>query len=297
MSASLGHSSLTSISVVLGGATVARACEPSRGEQTAVGATNRMLVLGHRGMAGTRCGENSVRAVETALALGADGVEIDVRLASDGILVCSHDAVVRTPGGQRLAVSASRSAQLRGWTPDGGERLATLQEVLAAVSGHGTCRLVVEAKPTTDHRAAIRTAEALAAALDGVAPGVAVTVSSFEPALLGLVRSAVSGSGVHTALLGAATVSPYSILRRALDGDHDEAHLNVLALREAPHVVRLAHSLGVAVTAWTVNSHADLLRLAALGVDAVITDAVVPVRALMRGPLACPREGAQSTAC
>lgn len=35
--------------------------------------------------------ENSVTAVEAALAAGADGVEVDVRLTRDGVAVCVYD--------------------------------------------------------------------------------------------------------------------------------------------------------------------------------------------------------------
>src|SRR5262245_45381396 len=52
--------------------------------------TGRPLVIAHRG-ASALAPENTLAAVNLALALGADGVEFDVQLASDGRPVVIHD--------------------------------------------------------------------------------------------------------------------------------------------------------------------------------------------------------------
>ena len=49
-----------------------------------------MLVIGHRG-ASVAAAENTVQAFVLADAMGADGVEMDVRLAPDGRLLVKHD--------------------------------------------------------------------------------------------------------------------------------------------------------------------------------------------------------------
>ena len=50
----------------------------------------RPLVIAHRG-ASAIAAENSAAALETAIALGADLAEVDVRLSRDGVAVCCHD--------------------------------------------------------------------------------------------------------------------------------------------------------------------------------------------------------------
>ncbi len=53
---------------------------------------NIIGVLGHRGMSqGSEYPGNSIEAIETALNFGADGVEIDVQITRDNILVIFHD--------------------------------------------------------------------------------------------------------------------------------------------------------------------------------------------------------------
>jgi glycerophosphoryl diester phosphodiesterase len=53
-----------------------------------------MLIIGHRG-ASAVAPENTIAAFERAMLDGADGVEFDVRLASDSVPVVIHDATLR----------------------------------------------------------------------------------------------------------------------------------------------------------------------------------------------------------
>ena len=100
-----------------------------------------------------------------------------------------------------------------------------------------------------------------------------MTVSSFSPAVVAHVRaSAPRELGLRTALLGDVRDRPTSLLRAALEDGHDQVHPNVAALLAEPAAVGRAHALGVGVVPWTVNRGRALRRLAALGVDGIITD-------------------------
>ena len=50
----------------------------------------RPLVLGHRG-ASAYAGDNTLDAFRLAVVQGADGIETDIRLTSDGVMVLHHD--------------------------------------------------------------------------------------------------------------------------------------------------------------------------------------------------------------
>ena len=259
------------------------------------------LVLGHRGSTSHGCRENSVEGVVAALATGADGVEVDVRLSLDGVLVCSHDAVVTTHLGRELEVSATTASELAARSAGG--RLATLREVVTALQAGPAGHLVVEAKPVADQVGAFRTARALAELLVPLSTTTSVTVSSFDPVLLGAVRRLVFGSPLRTALLGHPAESAVAVLRQAAEAGYDEVHLSLKALRAAPHAVRMAHQRGISVAAWTVNG-ADLAEVAALEVDSVITDDVATARAtvdrapaLHRAAAVLPVALAGGTAC
>ena len=232
---------------------------------------NRPLVLGHRGLPGPAPQENTVQAVQAALARGADGAEIDVRLTADGILLCNHNETVRTQTGDQLLISASTAAEVQHAASQTGTKLATLPQMLAAVGQHRPCRLVVEAKPVASTTAAHQSAQALNTALHAAAPNTQITVSSFQANLLNVIR-ATTPKNIRTALLGHAGTPAHHVLRTALDAGHDEIHLNIADLRATPHVVGIAHHLGVAITAWTANNQTDLHWLAHHHLDAVITD-------------------------
>jgi glycerophosphoryl diester phosphodiesterase len=236
---------------------------------------DRIQVLGHRGSpAAPGRAENSVAAVTEALRRGADGVEIDVRLTADGTLVCAHNPQVVGRTGAVLDVAANSSDVLRGQV----DSLATLPELLAAAQRPAGTRVVVEAKPVPDPAVARRTALVLAEVLRSATGTARVTVSSFDPVLLSLIRQACADLPVRTALLGSEAAPAEVVVGRAHEDGHDEVHLPVAGVRRTPETVQTAHRLGLTVACWTVNRRRDLRWVAALGVAAVITDDVPRAR-------------------
>ena len=235
-----------------------------------------MLVLGHRGAAG-RPGrpENTLPAVRAAAAAGAAGVEVDVRLTRDGVLVCAHDPdlgrVLGLGSGRGPGVAATAWAALRRVRLPGGAGVPALDSVLDLASRTGL-RVVTELKPLPGPDR-LATARALAGLLErrrALSPtGDRVTVSSFDP----LAVSALAGRGPHrTALLVEEWVPADRAVRRARRLGLDELHLPLATARAGSPVVRRAHEAGLRVVVWTVDDPADLAALALAGADAVISD-------------------------
>ena len=97
-------------------------------------AAKRILVIAHRG-AHQHAPENSLRAIQTAIEIGCDYVEVDVRTTTDGKLVVMHDSTVdRTTDGtgrvDRLSLAEIRKLRFGSKWPS--ERVPTFEEVLAA---------------------------------------------------------------------------------------------------------------------------------------------------------------------
>lgn len=91
-----------------------------------------LRVIGHRGAAGLRP-ENTLASFAHAVALGVDGIELDVHLTADGHLAVIHDERVdRTTDGTGKVADFTLDA-LRQLDAGGGERIPTLAEVLTAV--------------------------------------------------------------------------------------------------------------------------------------------------------------------
>lgn len=240
-----------------------------------------MRILAHRGSPSPSTTENTVPAVTAALLAGADGVEVDLRLSADGVLVVCHDPDLRRVAGAPLPVAEAPWSALRAAADAGGVPLARLEWVLAAAAG---TRVVLELKaPPPAPRARARTAEALVdrlCSLHAVGLPLDVTVSSFDASLVKQVRAERPVDlPVRTALLGRPGWRVSALLRQALAAGHDEVHPHVLDVLAAPKTVAAAHALGLAVVPWTVNARRALRRCVELGVDAVITDVPVTARA------------------
>ena len=96
---------------------------------------NQTLVFGHRG-AKAYAPMNTIPSFELALAQGADGIELDVRLTRDGELVLMHDDSVdaTTNGSGRVAdltLAEIQSLDAGAWFGEAfrGTRAPTLDEV------------------------------------------------------------------------------------------------------------------------------------------------------------------------
>jgi glycerophosphoryl diester phosphodiesterase len=71
----------------------------------------RPLVIAHRG-ASAVAHENSLAALESAIAGGADLVEVDVRLSADGVPVAAHDPDLTRLAGTNVQVSVLTASEL-----------------------------------------------------------------------------------------------------------------------------------------------------------------------------------------
>jgi glycerophosphoryl diester phosphodiesterase len=212
-----------------------------------------MLVLAHRG-ANRLAPENTVPAMQEAVARGADGVELDLHRTADGALVVRHDA--ETPVG---LLGARTVAEVRTALPE----VPVLPEVLDVCRG----RLVnVEIKDPDP-----RVVEGLVELLARRDPPDDVLVSSFDLATIDHVRALAPDLPTGFLSLG---LDPHSALVLALEHGHAAFHPDVRTLVnvDVAAFVGRAHDLGVRINVWTVNDAAQVELLRDAGVDAVITD-------------------------
>jgi len=230
------------------------------------------LVLGHRG-ASAHAVENTMAAFERARADGADGVELDVRLARDGQLVVFHDSDLRRLAGRAERISDLDTGQLARVELRGGQRIPRLDEVLEALD---PLLVNVEIKPP-GWRAAREVVGAVHRCVERAAAADRVLVSSFDAGVVALVRATTP---LRTGLLFHARQR--RPLRRAW-----------LARIVRPHALHPEKVLvdegsmggwrrrGYAVNVWTVDEPEEVRRLARLGVDAIISNDPAAARAAM----------------
>jgi len=257
-------------------------------------------VYAHRGGAKLRP-ENTLASFDNGLALGADGLELDVRLSKDGHVVVHHDAeldrttdatgpvadrtaaeLARVDAGYRFqpASGAPASFPFRG----AGIGVPALASVFDRYPG---VPLIIELKLASPElaRKTLDLARA-AGALDRIAIG------SFSGEALRAARE--HAPGVRTGAgreetrwalyrswvrwpLGQPRYQEFQVPERS-------GSTTVVTRRFVEH----AHRAGVAVKVWTVDEEADMHRLLDWGVDGLISDrpdiavAVVSARASRR---------------
>lgn len=214
-----------------------------------------MLIYGHRG-APADAPENTLGGFRRALAVGADGVEFDVRATADGVPVVLHDRDLARTTGIAGAVAERSLADLRALPLDPDRAVPTLGETLALVAGRA--RLDLELKQAGIEAEVLRRLRA--------APPSDWAISSFDWGILRAVR----------AIDGTAPLWPLALLADdALFAVAAELAAPVVALFTGaltPDVAARCAAAGRAVMVWTVNDPAEARRVRALGAAALCTD-------------------------
>jgi glycerophosphoryl diester phosphodiesterase len=233
------------------------------------------VVIAHRGGA-RRAPENTLPALTGAAALGADAVELDVRLSRDGEVVVIHDPTVDRTTQGRGEVRALTALQLE--SLDAGFRFTVDRGATHPFrgSGIGVPRLadVVAATGGMPLLIEIKAPEALAptvALLErlGATERAVVAASAFAavaPARGGRLRTGASArdaSALLFALRGPARLT-YEAL--CIPPRHFGIPLPIRFLAGR------ARRCGAATHVWTINDPAVALRLWRAGVSGIVTD-------------------------
>jgi glycerophosphoryl diester phosphodiesterase len=242
--------------------------------------SSRPLVFAHRGGSALRP-ENTMAAFDHGLALGADGLELDVHLARDGELVVIHDTTLdrttdaRGPVARLTSVELGRIDAGCRFTHDGrqpyrgaGQSVPRLRDVLAR---HAAVPVIVELKG--------RDTRVASAAVALVRELRALGRVCFGGSSDRVVRAArASGRDVVTS--AAKEEVRWALYRSWVGlGPRSPGYQGVqvpestgLIRVVSPAFVRRMRRSGLPVQVWTVNRAGDMRRLLAWGVQALITD-------------------------
>ncbi len=244
----------------------------------------RPQVVAHRG-ASEQIAEHTLGAYVEALDVGAGGLECDIRLTSDGQLVCVHDRTLRRTAQTEGLVSEMSLAELEelnfatwkkgqsGEQPDRDDRLdrvLTLRTLLQTVRDYDRrVELAIETKhPTRYGGLTERKLAELLREFGWDRPGSPVRVMSFSfTALQRMERLTPSVPLVQ--LIDRAQYWP--TLRRMVS-PHWIIGPGISELRDHWRFARRLLLDERRLHVWTVNEDDDLELCLDLGVEAVITD-------------------------
>jgi glycerophosphoryl diester phosphodiesterase len=224
------------------------------------GADAAPLVVAHRGAWGA-APQNSLKAVEQAISLGCDAIEIDVRRTADGRIVLLHEARIRGRPVGRLAHHRLQAQLEVGQAP-------LLDDVLALAAG----RIAVDAELKEDGYVE----ETMGAITRHLAPDQFV-ITSFRPAVLAQVKD--HAPQARTGLL----IDPRRV--RDVERRLRDARADFLAPQAGlarTGLFEWAAQRQLALWVWTVNAPRILRALRDdVRVAAVITDQPARARALL----------------
>ena len=268
-------------------------------KNTAGGLCAGPILIGHRG-ASLEYPENTIPAFARARALGADMLELDVRLSKDDQVVVIHDPTVdRTTDGKGLvnsftlaqlkALKTKGPTQSRSYAPpssavpDGSLTnisMATLEEVFQAFpkaiiaveikdESWSLCLKVVELIKRYDRL------ERTSIVLISIKGKLARALRKLEPRLTtghtsGEIIRFVALSKLRLARLFEARGATFEVpLKRG--------KVKIVT----PSFVRAAHKKGIRVLVWTVNDSTTMVKLFKMGVDGIFTDDLAIARTVV----------------
>jgi glycerophosphoryl diester phosphodiesterase len=244
--------------------------------------SSRPLVYAHRGGAALRP-ENTIAAFDHGVACGVDGLECDVHLSREGVVVVHHDETLERTTGTRARVADLTADELArldaGFTfqADGGTTfpfrgagfgIPRLRDVLRR---YPSMRFIIELK-TGEPELAYRTIDEVraASAIDRIALGsfywrVLNAARTYEPRIATGASQEETRWALYRSWVGWR-------LRRPKYREFQVPERYGVTTIVTPRFVTYAHRSGLPVKIWTVNTEPDMRRLIDWGADALITD-------------------------
>ncbi|WP_449348515.1 glycerophosphodiester phosphodiesterase [Streptomyces shaanxiensis] len=216
----------------------------------------KLTAVAHRG-APYRVRENTIDSLRTALDLGADAVEVDVRLTRDGVPVLLHDHTLKRLWEHDRPLLSLSADEVRGLT-DG--RVPTLAEALRATDGH---RLMLDLPGTRETRVARRVVDVVRE--QGAQDRVYYCADA--TAMLA-VREADPSAEI--ALTWTSLAPPRPALLNAVKPRWLNYRFTLMDRDLADRI----HTDGYLISVWTPDTRRSMRRLAGMGVDSITTNRV-----------------------
>lgn len=214
-------------------------------------------IIAHRG-ASARIRENTVAAFELAVALGSDGIELDVRRTLDGRAAVHHDP--HLPDGRLIHQVAALDLP-----PE-----VPLLDTALEACGDLMVNIEIKNLPIEpDYDPGQTMAEMVGATVEslGIQPRIVVSSFGFDA----IARTRVLTPDLRTAwLVIPSAIPPAELVERTAGAGH--AGLHPLWTMVDDDLVARAHDAGLFVNVWTVDDSEQIRRLADLGVDGIVTN-------------------------
>jgi len=233
------------------------------------------LIYGHRGARG-EAPENTLASFQKALDAGVTRVELDLHLSADHQLMVIHDPTLKRTTGRRGKVAQRQAADLMqldarfglpSW-PDACP-IPSLEQLFSTFTQLEHYQLEVKSGSVRQSRIVLQAVEELVARYR-LQDKVVVTSSS---------RTLLKYAKASAFSLPTGLVEEYGLLDPIKAAQRYGCRYLILNWKLCTaQRIQQAQQAGLHVSVWTVNEEQRMQKLAAMGVDSLITD--YPLRAM-----------------
>ena len=219
-------------------------------------------VVAHRGAwKNTGAPENSIAALNHAIAIGCEGSEFDVHMSADSLPLINHDNSI-----QGVSIAKTNAIELLKIKLANGEALPTLENYLEAGMSQNKTKLILEIKPSElGKESSIALTRKVVALVEKLQAQAWVDYISFD----------------YDACIEVMKLAPYAKVAY-LRGDKTPAELaadhffgldyNFSVLQKNPDWIPDAKSKKLTINVWTVNDKPALEEFLNKGVDFITTN-------------------------
>ncbi len=203
-------------------------------------------------------------AFESAMRLGADGIECDLQLTRDGQVVIFHDANLRRLCGREDVVARSTYEHLKSARigPQGTHNIPLLDEFLELVRGKIAINLELKSHPLSTGSLESKVVEAIRRHRCEEQ----ILFSSFQPPVLWRLGRLAPD------ILRGYLFEKYLGLHRSIWPRLKTYSINPPLTLATDQNIRVWHEQHLPIFVWTVNQEDDIKRLLHAGVEGLITD-------------------------
>ncbi len=240
-----------------------------------------VTVTAHRG-ASAYAPENTLVAVNRALQIGVDRIEVDVATSKDGIVVCMHDKTLDRTCHTKANVRDLTFAELQMIKANKGFEaefpdavIPSLESVIKLINGQ--CELVVEIKSGDEYYPGIE--QKVADLLSKYSSYKWVVIHSFNDRVLDRLYqidakirrrwpAIIQDFKFHAGKTSNyAFVEAFGVARKFVN----------------PKLVEEIHALGKQIHVWTVDETNEMQKLIDMGVDGIITNKPDTLKQVLQG--------------
>ena len=221
----------------------------------------KILTIGHRGAKGHQP-ENTLASFRTAIDLNADGIELDVRLSSDGKLVVIHDETIDRVTDSIGTVNTFTLQELKAFRINGIHEIPELSEVFDLISGNYLINIELKEYETADP-----VVELIQKYIsENNRNYTDFLISSFDWTALQQVRN--QDAQIPLGVLTETDLDLALAFAKFIQAETIHPHYHLLTLE---NTIRLQQK-GLRIFAWTINEPEDIGRMKDFKINGIITD-------------------------